>query len=290
MYEQVKICTVVGVGLIGASLAAALKEANLFQEIIGVDTDESSLVRAKEQGWIDRILPLPDAVREANFIILATPVRQIVSVLKEIEPWVRPGTIIMDTGSTKADIVAAMNTLPEHLQAIGGHPMTGAATAGVDGASARIFDGRVFVLTPTQRTNEATQMFAEYLVQKIGARLIVADANHHDHASAIISHLPRLLPIALLSSAYVGKDELAWTLAAGGFRESTRRVNDNIPMWTDVVLTNKKGIIAAICALQDGLEKMAQCIEEGDEKEIQALLESAVLEWNNHFNLLKPVR
>jgi prephenate dehydrogenase len=290
MREQVKICAVVGIGLIGASLAAALKEANICQEVIGVDIDESSLVRAKEKELIDRILPLLDAVREADLIILATPVRQIINILKEIEPWVRPGTIIMDTGSTKASVVAAMNTLPEHIQAIGGHPMTGAATAGLDDASAKMFNGRVFVLTPTQRTNEATQIFAENLVQRIGARLIVVDADHHDRAAAIISHLPRLLSVALLNTAYVGKDELAWTLAAGGFCESTRKANENIPMWVDVLLTNQKGIIAAIHAFQDCLEEMAQHIEEGDEKISQAILEAAALEWNNHFNSSKYVR
>jgi prephenate dehydrogenase len=284
MYEQVKTCTVVGVGLIGASLAAAVKEAGICREVIGVDIDEANLASAKEKGLIDRSLPLLDAVSEADLIILATPVRKIISMLEEMTHYVRPGTIIMDTGSTKASVVAAMNALPEHIHAIGGHPMTGATTVGLDEASARMFHNRVFVLTPTQRTNEATLLFAENLVRSIGARLIIVDAAHHDHAAAIVSHLPRLLPVALLNTAYVGKDELAWTLASGGFRETTRKASDNVPMWVDVLLTNQQGIIAAIHALQACLEEMAQQIEEGDEKTFQTLLETAALEWNDHFN------
>jgi len=290
MIEQVKTCAVVGMGLMGTSLACALKETRICQEIVGIDTDEAILATAQCKGCINRgSLSLSDAIGEADLIILATPVRHIIRTLREIAPLVKHEAMIMDVGSTKTQIVAAMNNLPEHIQAIGGHPMSGPLTTGLESADADMFRDRVFVLTPTRRTGHTMLSFAKLLVCQIGARPVVLDAEHHDRLVAMISHLPRMLPLALLGTVQTMNDELAWTLAAGAFRESTNSATDNIPMWLDIMLTNSQGIVAAIHSLQDCLAQLAQCIESGDEVMVKALLEMAATEWQTRFDSLSDM-
>jgi len=285
MIDKVNTCVVIGLGLIGGSLAAALKEAHICQIIIGIDVDESTLAVAKQEGIIDQgSTSLFYMIHEADLVILATPVRHIIQILKEIETFVKPGCIIMDVGSTKTQVVAAMNMLPDHIQAIGGHPMSGPVTTGIGQANANMFKNKVFVLTPTQRTSASTQVFAEHLVRQIGARLVVLDADRHDHLVAIISHLPRILPIALLDTVHAANDEIAWDLAAGAFRESTHKATDNISMWLDILLTNPQEIIAAIDSLQNNLKELAHLIEEGNEAKLLTVLEAASLEWNRFFS------
>lgn len=284
MSSTVKTCLVVGLGLIGGSLAAALREARLAEDIVGVDTDAATLHAAVQNGIIDRTAPsAAEAVGEADLVILAIPVRQIAASIRELGPLARPGTIFLDVGSTKAEIVAAMDALPADVHAIGGHPMTGALTAGVAGADAALFAGRTFVLTPARSTDDATRAFAEAIVQRIGARLVVLDAQRHDLLVAVISHLPRLLPVAQLASADAVEGGAAWPLAAGGFRESTRKATDNLPMWVDVALTNKQGILAAIESLHEQLRVVAACIEASDETAVRAMLAAASDDWQQHF-------
>ena len=285
MIDKIKTCVVIGLGLIGGSLAAALKEAHICQIIIGIDVDETTVAVAKQKGIIDQASTSPFyMIHEADLVILATPVRHIIQILKEIGTLVKPGCIIMDVGSTKTQVVAAMNMLPDHVQAIGGHPMSGPVTAGIAQANAKMFKHKVFALTPAQRTSPSTQEFAEHLVQQIGARLVVLDADRHDHLVALISHLPRILPIALLNTVHAANDEIAWDLAAGGFRESTHKATDNVSMWLDILLTNPHEIITAIESLQDNLKQLAHLIEEGNEAKLLTILEAAALEWNRFFN------
>lgn len=285
MPEEVGLRTaVIGLGLIGGSLAAALKKTNLCQEIIGTDIDESVVAKARQNGFIDRgTTSLYEVVPDADLIILATPVRHIIDTLAFIGPLVKKGSILMDVGSTKEQVVEAMNLLPEDVQPIGGHPMSGAVTSGLAGANADMFKGRVFILTPTQRTTSATLSFAENLVKQIGAKPLVLEPSYHDHLVAMMSHLPQVIPVALLATAEGAKDESVWTVAAGGFKESTRKVTDNIPMWVDVLLTNPQHIIEAIQALQEQLEYLVQQIEEGNESTLRTALEQAAATWNAHF-------
>ena len=131
--------------------------------------------------------------------------------------------------------------------------------------------------------------FAKQLVCQIRARPVVLDAEYHDQLVATVSHLPRLLPLALLDTVHAMSDELAWTLAAGAFRESTNKATENIAMWLDIVLTNPQGIVAAIHSLQDCLAQLAQCIESGDEAAVRAVLEKAAGEWHTHFGSLSSI-
>ena len=149
MQEADLTAVIIGVGLLGSSLAGALKQTGRFREVVGVDVDAATLAEALQRGWIDRgETDAHHAVAAADLVILATPVRHIIRLLAELGPHFQPGSLIMDIGSTKAQVVEAMNQLPTTVAAIGGHPMTGATTSGVAGANPLIFRDRVFVLNP----------------------------------------------------------------------------------------------------------------------------------------------
>ena len=284
MFERDMRAVVIGVGLMGGALAGALKQTGRFREVVGVDVDEAVLARAMQHGLIDRgEAEAPAAVAQADLVVLATPVRHIIRLLHDLAPHFKPGSLVIDIGSTKVQVVAAMDQLPPQVRAIGGHPMTGVATAGVDGADPVMFHDRVFVLTPTERSSDETIVWTQDLLHAIGASVIILDAARHDQNVALISHLPRFLPIPLLALATNSGDEMAMRLAAGGFRDKTSGAADNPSMWTDVALTNSENLLAAIRGLQAQLDALAQTIASGDEAAIRAMMQEAQVRWQKRF-------
>ena len=275
---------IIGVGLMGGSLAGALKQTGKFREVVGVDVNETTLAQAQQKGFIDRgETDVHVAASQADLIILATPVRHIIRLLKDLGPDLKEGTLVMDIGSTKAKVVAAMNQLPSTIEAIGGHPMTGAMTAGVSGANPIMFHNRTFILTPTQRSSDETVAWLQDLLKSIGANVIIMDAERHDQNTAIISHLPRFLPIPLIALATKSGDDMTMQLAAGGFRAMTSGAAENPNMWTDVVLTNPDNLIAAIRGLQGHLDELVKTIEIGDESSIRSMMNDAQLQWEKRY-------
>ncbi|MBC7813961.1 MAG: prephenate dehydrogenase/arogenate dehydrogenase family protein [Burkholderiales bacterium] len=236
--------TVVGLGLIGGSMARALR--GWAETITGVDMDAHTRDYALSEGIVDYATDdLREGVAEADSVVLATPVRTIMTLVqKRIGAYLRSNTLLIDVGSTKQDICMAMGGLPIGIQAIGGHPMAGKENSGVDASDAALFHGRPFVLCPTRRTTPATRVRALSLAEAVGAVPIEMEAHRHDHLVATISHLPYLLSAALVSTvAQQGKsDEAAWRLAAGGFRDMSRLAGSDISMMTDIFSTNTQAV------------------------------------------------
>lgn len=278
---------VLGLGLMGASFAAALHDADESLDILGWDAQAYPLARALERGHISRAAAsLEDALREADVLVLAMYVRGILDLLALAGPLLKPGALVLDLGSTKARIVQAMNALPDSVQAIGGHPMTGRSTAGVDGADARLYRGQVFVLTPTQRSTPETLERATEIVRRVGAEPLVMDAERHDRLVAIISHLNRLLPIAIMQTARSEADDALWTLAAGSFREATRSVVQPLGFWADVFETNAAPITRTVRRLIQQLEDLSRAIERGDMAAIERADEQSRLDWLRRYGQL----
>jgi prephenate dehydrogenase len=284
MQQEPQVALVIGLGLIGGSLAGALKQTGLFTEIIGTDIQTKAIMHAQQAGYIDRGgQDFLEFASLADLVIVATYMQETIRIITELGSLVKPGTIIMDIGSTKMSAVEVMNSLPPEIQAIGGHPMTGQMTAQVKGIHSAIFRNRVFVLTPTERTNLDTLNWCEVLLQRIGAKVVVMDAERHDRLVAITSHLPRLLPVSLLDIAVHDHDDMTMQLAAGGFQEGTRKAIDSPEMWVDIVMTNGDNIIQAIRSIEASLESLAAVIEKGDEASIRALLLQAAQQWEYSF-------
>ncbi|MEZ4714062.1 MAG: prephenate dehydrogenase [Caldilineaceae bacterium] len=207
-------------------------------------------------------------------MILATPVRTIVDMLAEIGPLLWPGALIMDMGSTKAEICAAMEQLPAGLQPIGGHPMTGKETAGFTSAEPNLYCNATWVLTPLPRTSPETVTLAAELVEAVHARPVVLPPARHDRLVAAISHLPFLLASALVHAvSEVGQeDATVWQLAAGGFRDTSRVAASDTRMFMDILMTNRGAVLAQLDAFGAQVAELRQLLAEADESALRAKL------------------
>ncbi len=270
--------TVVGLGLMGGSLAAALKRERSCRRVIGVARRQSTLQTAAMLQFIDEgTTDLREGVSEADIVVLATPVGDILNKVRTIGPWLKPGCLLMDVGSTKKAICDAMAELPDHVQAVGGHPMCGKESSGIAMAEPDLYQDKVFVLTPLQRTTAEALSLAQTLVKAIGARSILLDAEQHDAIVGAISHLPYMLAVTLVNSveALAGGDDLYWELAASGFRDTSRVAAGSLAMMLDILVTNRGNILRTLYEAQRQLEKLVSTLEQDDWEQLRLLLEAA---------------
>lgn len=277
MTKRLSECSVavVGLGLMGASLCMDLKNGHLCREVRGVARRTQTVLDAFFAGAVDLATnDLHTGILGADIVILATPVRTIVSTLEEIGLRLWPGTLVMDMGSTKADICAAMETLPPSVQPVGGHPMCGKETAGFGAAECGLYRNAPWVLSPLERTDPAALELAAELAAAVGARPYVIEPARHDQLVAAISHLPFLVASALTGTvaAVGGRDALAWELAAGGFRDTSRVAASDTQMFLDILLTNRAAVLAQVDRFAGQLGELRQLLVEGDEAGLRAHL------------------
>jgi prephenate dehydrogenase len=260
----------------GGSLALALQRAGWPGEIIGVSRNVDTLAAAKASGAIDfRAMSLTEGARDADVVVLATPVRTLLGQIDEAGRCAKPGAIIMDLGSTKAAVCAAMDRLPGGLQPVGGHPMCGKETGGFGSADPELYAGKTFVLCPLARTSEAALATVRSLAEAAGSRALVLDPQEHDRAVAAISHLPYLAAAGLVNTVAAGNDPLAWALAASGFRDTSRVAASDAQMMIDVLLTNRDAIMRWLDQYLDELREVSSALHAGDEDALRERLGQA---------------
>lgn len=271
--EQCRVC-VIGLGLIGGSLALALR--GKCASITGYDVDPRVLRAAVARGVIDRGLSdLADVPEDIDLVILAAPVRAIFDLISAL-PTLTPHPFhLLDLGSTKAKIADAMGRLPGHISPLGGHPMCGKETPGLDAADRDLFRDRTFVLTPLDRTRPETLILGHQLVAAIGARPLILDPLRHDRLAAAISHVPYVTAAALVAAAARADDEMVWTMAASGFRDSTRLAASDVTMMLDVLMSNRPAVLEALARVQTLLSEWAALIEGVDEAALRSILETS---------------
>jgi prephenate dehydrogenase len=270
--------TIVGIGLMGGSLAGALKKQGVCREVRGVARREETIQEALRRGFINEgTCDLAKGVEQADLIVLATPVRTILELIPQVGSLALAGCLLMDLGSTKARIVEAMEALPPHLQAIGSHPMCGKEASGVVAAEADLYEGATFVLTPLRRTSSEALMLAQELVEAVGARPLLMDAERHDRLVAAVSHLPYLLSVGLVATAeeVAAEDELVWELAASGFRDASRLAASDVTMMLDILLTNCQAVGGALSRFANQLNAIAHLLETDDVQTLKAKLQTS---------------
>jgi prephenate dehydrogenase len=262
----------------GASLAMDLMKNSLCREVRGVARRTATVLDAFFAGAVDLATnDLHTGVMGADIVILATPVRTIVDQLNEIAPTLWPGTIVMDMGSTKGEICAALDKLPAYVQPIGGHPMTGKETAGFGSAEPDLYRNATWVLSPLPRTTHETIALSRELVEAVGARPVVLAPERHDRLVAAISHLPFLAASALVHTAQeTGKnDSTMWELAAGGFRDTSRVAASDTRMFLDILMTNKPAVLAQLDNYIGHLTELRTLLVEGDEAALTSNLSTS---------------
>ncbi|MFN2108327.1 MAG: prephenate dehydrogenase [Anaerolineae bacterium] len=265
---------VVGLGLMGASLGGALR--GKCARVIGVARRAEVIETALARGFADEgTTDLLAGVRDADVVVLSTPVRVIVQQLAEIAPHLRPGCMVMDLGSTKKEIVAAMDRLlPEAVQPLGAHPMCGKETSGIEVAEVTLYRDHTFILTPLARTSPETVALGVALAEAVGAKPLVLDADRQDYLVGTVSHLPYLLACALVATAdaTTSKDPAVWKIVAGGYRDTSRVAGSDVTMMLDILMTNREHVLDAVQVFGETLQALARMIAEGDEDALRATL------------------
>ncbi len=272
--EQAQVA-IVGLGLMGGSLAAALR--GRCRAVVGVARRQETVEEALLRGMIDwGTAELSDGVRQADLVVLATPVRVILQQLPEVARLVPQGCLLMDLGSTKAEILAKMADLPGHVEVLGGHPMCGKESSGIEAADPSLYRGRTFILSPLPRTGKRALALGSELVRAIGARPLVLEAERQDLLVATVSHLPYLLACALVATAdaTTSADPAAWEIVAGGFRDTSRVAGSDVTMMMDILTTNRSNVLKAVAVFQGQLEQLAAGLESGDEDALRARLDA----------------
>jgi len=271
--------TIIGLGLIGGSIALGLKAAQLKDvEVVGSDRDRDAVAGARKAGAVDRIeVDDRDAVRGAGLVVVATPVRAIRAVFESIAPALAEGAVVTDTGSTKADVANwAKELLPAHASFVGGHPMAGKETAGIGAAEAGLLREKVYCLAPSLQADDRAIRTVVGLVQALGATPWFIDAEEHDRYVAAISHLPIVTSAALFSMVRGSK---AWNdlapLASSGFRDATRLASGDPRMAADIFATNRDSVIHWLDRFVDELRAYRSLLEGAhDSEELHTRLRS----------------
>lgn len=233
---------IIGTGMIGGSLGLAI---NKNIEVSGYDRDEGCLRQALSIGAISRAADdLRDAVSDADLIVLATPVASIAASFADAAPYLRAGVIVTDVGSTKNQIVKAIDAItPKGVQFIGGHPLAGSERQGIDAASATLFAGAFWILTPTENADAGSYGKLVRFLTDLKAQVLSLDPARHDEALALSSHLPQLLSSTLMAFAAQTSSAGLPLLAAGGFRDMTRIAGSSPVLWIDIVKQNRHAVL-----------------------------------------------
>ena len=253
---------IIGLGLMGGSLALALR--GRVAHLLGVERQVVARQMALREGVVDEALEeLTAGAPPLDLLVLATPLRVILDTLGRL-PALRPGgCAVVDLGSTKRAVVAAMSALPPQFAVVGGHPMCGKETAGLASADGDLYRGQTFVLcrVPRAAPPAAAESLALALVDAIGAHPLWLDAADHDRLVAAVSHLPAVVAAALMRGA---PDERQWAVSASGFRDAARLAGSDPRMMLDILLTNREAILAALHDYQADLAGFTAALERED--------------------------
>ena len=271
---MIKQLTIFGVGLIGGSLALALRKAGYCNEVVGCSRNAEHLQRAVDLGVIDSYTLDPkEAVKNADMILLAVPMRAIKPVLASIVDHVQPNAVITDAGSAKGSVIRAVNEAfgdKSSANFVAGHPIAGREKSSVEAAIDDLYIDHKVVLTPTSETSTEAVLRVKEMWQTAGATVETLDHKQHDDVLAATSHLPHVLAYSLvntLSKSQYG--DAVFDYAAGGFKSFSRIASSDPVMWRDICLENKEAILAALNDYQQDLSDLSEMIsaEEGDELE-----------------------
>jgi prephenate dehydrogenase len=265
--------TIVGVGLIGGSIGLAAKQRRIAQHVIGVDTNQARLEKARQLGAIDPAgYETSTATSLDDVVIVCTPVDQIAGQVLVMAKAAAKGTLITDSGSTKAIIVHEVeNQLLEGVAFVGSHPLAGSERQGPDCAVPNLLDGKVVVVTPTKKSTPIALTRTVALWESLGANVRLMSPEDHDRAIAFTSHVPHLLASALAGSL----DDSLRDLTASGFRDMTRIASGDPSLWTAIFTQNRQAVLSGLDKLDDRLKEIAESVRNADWPKLTSLLAQA---------------
>lgn len=263
-----RVISVIGLGLIGGSLGAALRASGA--RVAGFDVSSRHREIALDRGLVDEVVEDLDDVMGADAVLLATPLGVTLDLLPLIANGTRPDTLILDVASVKTLVVQTMERIRHPERALGGHPLAGSEKSGPRFAVADLFAGRPFILTPTPHTAEETIRRAQDLLLSIRLQGVVMDAAQHDETLARTSHVPQLVSTTLA----LGLQPYDDLFSGPGLRDMTRLARSEVGMWEEIIAANRSNIGVQLRAVIGRLDGMAQALERDDQDTISHLLQS----------------
>ena len=262
-----KLC-IIGVGLIGGSLALALKKAGAVGEVVGAGRDVAHLEKAKDLGVIDHFeTDISLAVKDCDVVVVAVPLGAMQSVFEKIAPVITSDMIITDVGSAKGSVVkaaqAAFKNIPATL--VPGHPIAGTEKSGVEASFPELYENRRIIITPLETSSTTAISKVKSMWQACGAEVVETTIEHHDEVLAATSHLPHMLAFSLVDTlAKMDAKNEIFDFAAGGFRDFTRIASSDPDMWRDICLANGDALVEMIKKFSDDLQLLSEAIENND--------------------------
>jgi prephenate dehydrogenase len=267
---------IVGVGLIGGSIGMALRERRLAREVVGIGRNQANLAKAQQLGAVDRFATeIAEGVANADLVVACTPVDTIAEFVRQIGAACRKDALITDAGSTKEEIVSAVDRLTSNQKSgphfVGSHPLAGDHRTGVEVARADLLVDRKVIVTPTAKSDAAAVAKLSEFWRSLGAEVLTMTPAAHDAALAATSHLPHLVAFAL--SAATPQDLLP--LAASGWRDTTRIAGGDPAMWRPIFAANREHVLAALDRFEGSLGELRSALVAGDERRLLQIIEQA---------------
>ncbi|BAF61693.1 prephenate dehydrogenase [Candidatus Vesicomyidisocius calyptogenae] len=280
-----RIC-IIGVGLIGGSFVAGLKQTNQVKTVIGFSRQESHLRKAQEMGIIDEYsLDISQVLKQVQMVIIATPVNSFQAILEMIKPHIDESVIISDVGSTKGSVIQIAKLVFGQMPAkfIPAHPIAGKEKSGIEAVDAQLFNHKRVVLTPTESSDIQTIAILSGLWKELGAKVEIMTDKKHDDLLAMTSHLPHMLAYGLMDYL-ISNNPYACRYVAGGFKDFSRIASSDALMWRDICINNPKEIVKHIEGYQKTLEKISNLIKNNKAEALEQLFQEAKSARDNWFS------
>ncbi len=263
---------IVGVGLIGGSLALSARQKGIFNHIVGIGRSPENLRKAKDLNVVDEFtLNLDEGVKNAELVIIATPVCDIIPIIKKVLPALKKGAIITDVGSVKNEIMIETDKLSfPGVFFVGSHPIAGTENSGVEAAFPDLFLERKCILTPSEKTDPSALEKIKNLWISVGSEVFFMDSEPHDQILGAVSHLPHMIAFALVNylHAISHEKESIFKFSGGGLKDFTRIAASHPIMWKDIALMNKGNLLNLMEGFQKTLEELKELINRGDGDEL----------------------
>ena len=271
------IVTIVGIGLIGGSLAMAMKEKNLARKVIGVEANDEHKEKALELGLVDDIMELNEAIKESDLIVLATPVNAVVKLLPQILDKISENQIVMDVGSTKDGIMEAVKGHPNRGRFVATHPMWGTEHSGPEAAVKGAFTDKATVICDKEKTDADAIAIVENIYQELGMHLVYMNGEEHDVHVAYVSHISHITSFALANTVLEKEreEDAIFELASAGFESTVRLAKSSPHTWASIFMQNRENVLDVLNEHISQLKKFKACLEKENYEYLEELMVNA---------------
>ncbi len=287
-FKQMKT-TIIGLGLIGGSMAKDLRKSKFATELIGIDVNETHAKKAVEIGLVDRVETLKDGIKNTDIVIIAIPVDKELKILSKILDEISENTTVIDLGSTKKMIVESVSNHPKRRNFVPAHPMSGTENSGPTAAIENLFKGKITILCDQQDSGPQHVALVEKMFQTLGMDIAYMTADEQDHSTAFVSHLPHAAAYALANAVQSKEDRnIIFDLASGGFRSTVRLAKSSGAMWHPIFQQNRNYVVESLDVYIKHLQEFRDCMKNEDDDKLWDLISNAnkirgILERENSY-------